>query len=342
MATQDHLTLRTIRLQAHEEWSANGEGLAFVLGKEGGAKLILGLTARPVRAGDVMVLSRTCGGKLAVPEGAEFYFGTFNVNPEHLFPLFDSTEISLLQRVMEDFKGAKIYPAEGEPARECLRLAEGITTQNDLGHRGQLLRIGAAILAAEFKHARRQSSGYVRMEEHILQVFERLSMSEILNCPVSELAEKFGCSRRHLNRLFHQHFGISVAALKMEMRLLKAVSLLRNPDAKVINVAEECGFNHLGLFNICFKRRFGTSPGQWRARLGQRAGEPGGSIIGKLGCPLRVSGLCPYVGGPAPVEGPPGQAGGPLAAGDPAEECGRPGARDQTEAVGPGASCARH
>jgi hypothetical protein len=29
-------------------------------------------------------------------------------------------------------------------------------------------------------------------------------------------------------------------------------------------VAEQCGFNHLGLFNTCFKRRFGTSPSQWR------------------------------------------------------------------------------
>jgi hypothetical protein len=67
-----------------------------------------------------------------------------------------------------------------------------------------------------------------------------------------------------LNRLFHQYFGFSLAALRMEMRLLKAMALLRDPDAKVINVAEKCGFNHLGLFNTCFKRRFGVTPGQWR------------------------------------------------------------------------------
>ncbi len=48
------------------------------------------------------------------------------------------------------------------------------------------------------------------------------------------------------------------------MRLLKAVSLLVDPDAKIIHVAEKCGFNHLGLFNTCFKKRFGSSPGQWR------------------------------------------------------------------------------
>jgi len=69
---------------------------------------------------------------------------------------------------------------------------------------------------------------------------------------------------RHLNRLFHQYFGFSVGALRMEMRLLKAVSLLRDVNAKVINVAAQCGFNHLGLFNTCFKRRFGVTPGCWR------------------------------------------------------------------------------
>jgi AraC-like DNA-binding protein len=57
----------------------------------------------------------------------------------------------------------------------------------------------------------------------------------------------------------------------MEMRLLKAISLLRDRDAKVINVAEQCGFNHLGLFNTCFRRRFGTSPGQWRKAASEDA-----------------------------------------------------------------------
>jgi hypothetical protein len=69
-------------------------------------------------------------------------------------------------------------------------------------------------------------------------------------------------------------------------------------------VAEDCGFNHLGLFNTCFKRRFGTSPGQWRkAAIGVDsavAEKPDGMTA----CPLHVSGLCPWSGkleGPPPV-----------------------------------------
>jgi AraC-like DNA-binding protein len=53
----------------------------------------------------------------------------------------------------------------------------------------------------------------------------------------------------------------------MEVRLQKATRLLRDPQAKVINVAASAGFNHLSLFNSCFRRRFGVSPSQWRKTI---------------------------------------------------------------------------
>jgi AraC-like DNA-binding protein len=140
----------------------------------------------------------------------------------------------------------------------------------------------------------------------MIQVFEKLSANELLGLSVGELAARFGCSKRHLNRLFHQHFGSSVAAMRMEMRLLKAVSLLRDPDTKVINVAEQCGFNHLGLFNTCFKRRFGASPGQWRKMPAQAEGQSVRPVDDSPVCALRSNGLCPWASNLAncqPAEG---------------------------------------
>jgi AraC-like DNA-binding protein len=131
----------------------------------------------------------------------------------------------------------------------------------------------------------------------MVQVFEKLTASELINLSVGELADRFSCSRRHLNRLFHQHFGVSVAALRMEMRMLKAISLLRDADVKIINVADQCGFNHLGLFNTCFKRRFGTSPGQWRkSKMGSVANNQERKPANKPVCPLLADGSCPLGG----------------------------------------------
>lgn len=288
---QEHLALRLARLKAPEELSLDQEGLTFIFARAGVGRYSSKTLECRVEAGDLFVVSGSVASRLSSGDKGELTFWSFSICIEHLLPLFSSNEISLLHNLMEGFKAGKIYQAGTPVAAEMHRLILLVPSQFNLDHRGQIIRIAAGVLSVEFKEAQNQRSGFARPEEHMAQVFEKLSASELINLSVGELAERFNCSRRHLNRLFHQHFGVSVASLRMEMRLLKAISLLRDPSAKIINVAEQCGFNHLGLFNTCFKRRFGASPGQWRKSLLQ--GQPV-SIV-KAGpsaaCPLQSNGL---------------------------------------------------
>lgn len=299
MFAQDYLTLRLIRLKSAEDWVSKPEGFSFLFLKGGMAKYVTGAQAQRLASGDAAVVSGEGGGKLYVANGEDVLFWSFSLSLEHLFPLFAGDEISLLQSVADNFKALKVYPASTPLAKECQRLIGEVPPQFSLDHRSQLLRVAAAILSEEFRTSRGLRTGFVRVEDHMVQVFEKLSADEILSMSVGELADKFGCSRRHLNRLFHQYFGFSVATLRMEMRLLKAISLLRNPDSKVINVAGQCGFNHLGLFNTCFKRRFGVSPGIWR-KLARGDTTPLAAPR-KVGvpCPFHSSGLCPWKGNPS-------------------------------------------
>lgn len=291
--------LRLARLKSLEEVLQNEEGLTFVFSKGGIGKYSSKIATHRLGAGDVLVVNGVSGGKLSVVDKGEFVFWSFSLCFEHLLPLFATSEISLLHNLTDSYKTAKIYPAKSPLAVECQRLLQVVPPQFNLDHRGQLIRIAATVLSVEFKEAQTNRVGFVRAEDHMVQVFEKLSASELINLSVGELADRFNCSRRHLNRLFHQHFGVSVASLRMEMRLLKAVSLLRDANAKIINVAEQCGFNHLGLFNTCFKRRFGSSPGQWRksalqtenvSQAAPRKVEP------QTICPLHVNGACPMGG----------------------------------------------
>jgi AraC-like DNA-binding protein len=201
----------------------------------------------------------------------------------------------MLQNTTQNLKSPKLYPASSSLAKECHRLVALAHPQGDAVHRSQVLGIAAAVLSAEFKCARSNHVGFVRMEDHMMQVFEALSPTDLLALPVGDIAHKFSCSRRHLNRLFHQHFGCSVAALRMELRLLKALSLLRNPGLKIISVAEQCGFNHLGLFNACFKKRFGAPPGLLRKRGLDGAKQASDLDAGHPACPLHTQGLCPWL-----------------------------------------------
>lgn len=322
MNQREHLQLQLSRLKSGEEFLFNEDGLTFVLAKGGTGKCGTRAATHRLGAGDILVLNGAAGGKLSVQDKGEFLFWNFSVCFENLLPLFSGNEISLLHNITESYKTAKIYPASHPLAVECHHLLGVVPPQFNLDHRGQLVRIAATILSAEFKAAQTQRSGFARTEDHMIQVFERLSASELINLSVGELAAKFNCSRRHLNRLFHQHFGVAVASLRMEMRLLKAMSLLRDPEAKIINVAEQCGFNHLGLFNTCFKRRFGTSPGQWRKVALQAEKSPAPKTGDQPACPLHANGLCPWngkmentssassggAGGKAGLENPPSRA----------------------------------
>jgi AraC-like DNA-binding protein len=293
MLDQDHLTLKLVRLKPPEQWMHKREGLSFLFPKGGAGSCASGAITQRLVPGSVLVLDGAVSGGVSVPSGGEAVFWCFSLCLEHLFPLFASNEITLLESVTENFKGMKWYPPSSPVATQCRKLIGEVPPQFTLEHRGQLLRVAAAVLAEEFKTLQQRRVGYIRVEERITRVLEQLSADDLLKLPVGDLAGKFGCSRRHLGRLFHQHFGFSVTALRMEIRLLKAVSLLRDPHSKVINVAERCGFNHLGLFNTCFRRRFGISPSQWRKRTLEAEAGAGGLAERSVTCPLRSNGLCP-------------------------------------------------
>jgi AraC-like DNA-binding protein len=296
MLADDHITLRLIKLKPSEEWLNKGDGLSFFFSKEGAGKYVSKSATQKLAAGDVLVLKGSAGDKLCAHEKSGWVVGNFSLLVEHLFPLFGSNEIGLLQNVIDNFKTARTYSEKSILASECRQLLAAVHPEVNLEHRSQLLRIAAAVLSAEFKNVQTQRGGFIKTEDRMIQVFDKLSTEELLNFSVGELAKKFGCSRRHLNRLFHQHFGLSVASLRMEMRLMNAVNLLRDPEAKVINVAEQCGFNHLGLFNICFKRRFGASPGRWRKSNLQPESAPVHQAASRQVCPLNGNVLCAWSG----------------------------------------------
>lgn len=264
MFVEDHFSLRLTRIKSAEEWNYKGESLTILVFKVGIGAFIADYATFKLTPGDVLILTQGTRGRLLVSETKEVVFLNFSLCLEHLFPLFASHEIALLEDVFEGLKKSKLLPAATRLAMEVNRLIEGVLPEHSVVHRSQLLSIAAAILNEEFKTAHQGRAGLIQTEDRIVKVFEKLSTDEIISLSISELAAKFGCSRRHLSRLSHRYLGRSIAELKMEMRLMKAVACLRNPQAKIINVAEQCGFNQLGLFNTCFKRRFGASPGKWR------------------------------------------------------------------------------
>jgi|GEM_PF-600845 len=270
------LKLIPLLVEAGEAWSIPLDGLLFLLPQGGEVLCACGPLTEPIVPGDVVVFGNATGATLSVSKGKRFQAGWFSVCLEDLYPLLGCAEILQLHNFAERFRGLRRFHHGSYEAKECHRVLGKVPAESNLDHRSRLLRVVAMALSSELGRAQEQQGSMVPGDAHFSKVVQSLSIDNLQRMGVDDLAAQFGCSRRHLNRLFHKHFGISVADLRREARLLKALCLLRRPGAKIMGIAEECGFNHLGLFNSSFKRRFGSSPGQLRKEWANAESDLGG------------------------------------------------------------------
>lgn len=82
---------------------------------------------------------------------------------------------------------------------------------------------------------------------------------------IDDMASLTYYSRSHFMKFFKQHMGAGFIEYLNDYRLTMAERLLKSSDRSVLEVAEKSGFDNLSYFNRIFKRKYGVSPGKWRA-----------------------------------------------------------------------------
>jgi AraC-like DNA-binding protein len=80
------------------------------------------------------------------------------------------------------------------------------------------------------------------------------------------LSRLAGCSPATLQRRFRAVVGSSVIDHLITLRLAAARDRLAAGDEAVAMVARHCGFDHPGYFARAFRRAYGCSPREWRAK----------------------------------------------------------------------------
>lgn len=288
----ENLTWGEINLRDPYVWKQGTNRLCFLFIKNGEGCYEAGAATQALKPDDLIVFNTLVPGRLRPLNGGDFAVSHFLIDYEQLLPLFTLREVCLLKTVANRLRCARLYPSTGDLAQRCHALVRAAPTQNTIEQRCHLLKIAAAALAEEINLAQGRCLHPSGITSQCAELLGRLSLKQIETLSVAELARQLGYSRRHLSRLFHEHMGTSVVALKMEIRLIRALYLLQDPAAKVVDVAMSCGFNHLGLFSSSFKRRFGLTPSKWRQR--ESSGDPLTlqSSLSDHACSIRASGLC--------------------------------------------------
>lgn len=101
------------------------------------------------------------------------------------------------------------------------------------------------------------------IEEHL---GEELSLSKVASHVI--------INRNHLCEKFKEVTGVNFTDYIARRRFLKACRLLRFRELRISEIAFEVGFQSLSQFNRVFKKLYGGSPSEYRARQCEKDSDP--------------------------------------------------------------------
>lgn len=79
-----------------------------------------------------------------------------------------------------------------------------------------------------------------------------------------DMSERLGYNYHYLSKCFHKIFSVSFTEFLNSYRLDAALTLLRETDKDIAEIALESGFQSIRSFNCIFKNRLGTTPMKYR------------------------------------------------------------------------------
>lgn len=84
---------------------------------------------------------------------------------------------------------------------------------------------------------------------------------------LDDFCAKQGLSSRSLRRLFKAQTGMTISGYLHQLRLCRAMMLLRNADYLISNIATECGYEDSNYFSSVFRKATNLTPTEYRGRF---------------------------------------------------------------------------
>nr|WP_051293784.1 AraC family transcriptional regulator [Pseudoduganella violaceinigra] len=109
----------------------------------------------------------------------------------------------------------------------------------------------------------------------LLRAKDRMDAASHEEWPVSRLAEVSCVSATHFARSFKEAFGLPPHRYLLTRRIEKAVTLLRETELPITDIAYSTGWRSLGTFGRTFRDITGKNPGEVRQQARSDTGQPG-------------------------------------------------------------------
>ena len=258
-----HLFLNECELPPGAEWKDPSTGWKIVLITKGFFYWIARAGARDLQAGDVLVIGPGSEGVLRASQISAAALHFFYFDPEHLVGLMSLSERLSLESFAQTAQ-TRIIPAADPIAKEYADLVSNAGKRRGFFYRCRILHLVAVIFGDSLPTVPQPKNNVATTLLRFEEIIARIPDADLINYTSEKLAEMCGCSLRHFRRMFRKQFKTSIRAKQTELRLEKARQLLADTEDKIITIAYESGYRHLGFFNAMFKKRFGMTPSEWR------------------------------------------------------------------------------
>lgn len=103
-----------------------------------------------------------------------------------------------------------------------------------------------------------------RQDERAIEAAHYIADRSDAPLTLDDVAASVGVSAFHLMRIFRRAIGVTPHQYLMRLRLLQAITLLRDTERPITQVAYDVGWSDLSNFTRTFRRDVGCSPGEFR------------------------------------------------------------------------------
>lgn len=142
--------------------------------------------------------------------------------------------------------------------RSIERVVTEMTTRNRY-YKYLVIMYYAELLILIYRHLY-ESYTLLRGNESMTRALKYMTMNYRKELTISSVAAHAKISERYLRKLFTQYMNLSPVDYLNQIRINKAIELLRITDLSVKEVCFECGFRSPQYFCRVFKQQVGVSP----------------------------------------------------------------------------------
>lgn len=265
MTVERHLILQDKELPASAEWLPHVHawlGLRVAAGQ--GYWLQSGVAVRSLTTGDVLFMGGNVNGAVRASQLGSLCLQYFTVTPQTLTGIMTLVECRQLEMALNNRSLPVLFFEAREAIAQKFTALANPVAEDHLASRCACLQLWAEVFASLLTEPPENRSADDKLRGRFLQLVGQIPQADLVAQSLPDLAAQLHCSERHFSRLFREQFGASLRSRQIELRLEHARQLLANSNTKIINVAYESGYRHVGLFNAMFKKRFGLTPSEWR------------------------------------------------------------------------------